>query len=300
MILRGHYYHPDMRCKIDKFRFDFCQHVKIPCKESEHNHTNTPWYKVAVDLIKPWSAKTENFDGEFYALTCIDTTKNLVELTTIDTKSSDAIARKFEQTWLAWYPRQICVIHNNGGKFTWYAFTCLLQLLGIKDLPTTSKNLQSNSICEQMHQTMAVVLKDLTLVSTTSNTTGCCSPWWQWTCNHNTLNALHYLNHLTSKPMGSCLFPIYATWCSLHCRMEALVNNTLIKTNQHCIGYDYFVGKNALKYDQIEKEKLAVKTSVPFPTVHVHISGTITIQLRLGITECINIRCTITLNKSLV
>ncbi len=63
--------------------------------------TNTLWYEVAVDLIGLWTAKTEHFNGEFYALTCIDTTTNLVELARIDTKSSDAIARKFENTWLA-------------------------------------------------------------------------------------------------------------------------------------------------------------------------------------------------------
>ncbi len=33
---------------------------------------NTPWYKVAINLIEPWSKKTRNSSGEFYALTCID------------------------------------------------------------------------------------------------------------------------------------------------------------------------------------------------------------------------------------
>ncbi len=68
---------------------------------SDRDLTNTLWYEVAVDLIGLWTAKTEHFNGEFYALTCIDTTTNLVELARIDTKSSDAIARKFENTWLA-------------------------------------------------------------------------------------------------------------------------------------------------------------------------------------------------------
>ncbi len=102
-------------------------------------------------------SKTENFNSEFYTLTCIDTATNLVELARIDTKSSDAIAGKFEQTWLDQYPR-LCVIHDNGGKFTGYAFTQLLCLLGIRDVPITSKNPQSNALYEQMHQTMAMTL----------------------------------------------------------------------------------------------------------------------------------------------
>ncbi len=66
----------------------------------ERDLTNTPRYKDAVDLIGLWSAKTDHFNGEFYALMRIDTITNLVELTRIDTKSSDAIARKFKNTWL--------------------------------------------------------------------------------------------------------------------------------------------------------------------------------------------------------
>ncbi len=53
----------------------------------ECNLTNTPWYEVAIDLIGPWTAKTDAFNGEFYALICIDTTTNIIELSCIDTKS---------------------------------------------------------------------------------------------------------------------------------------------------------------------------------------------------------------------
>ncbi len=48
------------------------------------------------------------------------------------------------------------------------------------------------------------------------------------------------------------------------------------------------------------KRKLAVKTSGPFTIVHVHINGTITIQLRLSVTEHINLCCTIPYDESLI
>ncbi len=105
----------------------------------------TLWYKVAVDLIVPWPSKTETFSGELYVLTCIDTTTNLVELICIETKLKDSIAWKFEQRWLACYPRPMCVIYKNGGKFTGYGFTCLFHIINIKDVPTTSINTQSNA-----------------------------------------------------------------------------------------------------------------------------------------------------------
>ncbi len=63
MTLQSHYNHPDMRQQVDEFHFDYCQYVKIPCKGMgllpECDLTNTLWYKVAIDLIRPWFAKTE-------------------------------------------------------------------------------------------------------------------------------------------------------------------------------------------------------------------------------------------------
>ncbi len=111
MTIQARYYHPDICKHVDNFHCNYYQCFKIPCKGMEllleHDLTNTPWHEVAVDLIGPWSAKTEHFNGELYALICIDTTTNLVELVCTDTKSSDAIARKFKNTWLAHYPSPV-------------------------------------------------------------------------------------------------------------------------------------------------------------------------------------------------
>ncbi len=100
-MIQAEYYHPNIRRQVDKFHCNYCQHFNISSKGlgllPECDHITTPWYKVTVDLFGPWSVKTENFSGESCALTCIDTTTNLVKLVCIDTKSSDAIARKSEQ-----------------------------------------------------------------------------------------------------------------------------------------------------------------------------------------------------------
>ena len=50
---------------------------------------------------------------------------------------------------------------TKGGKFIGEAIQGLLQIFSIKDVQPTSKNPQSNSICEQMHQTVANVLPTL-------------------------------------------------------------------------------------------------------------------------------------------
>ena len=83
----------------------------------------------------------------------------MVELVEIDNKSSENIARRFHNTWLARYPQPECVIHDNGTEFTGYEFQGLLEKLGINPSNKTTKNPQLNAICKQMHQTVATILK---------------------------------------------------------------------------------------------------------------------------------------------
>ena len=72
-----------------------------------------------------------------------------------------SIKSKFEQAWLARYPLPKRCIHDNGGKFTGEPFQLLLTALAIKDVPTTSRNLQANAICERMYQTVGNALRTL-------------------------------------------------------------------------------------------------------------------------------------------
>ena len=69
----------------------------------------------------------------------------------------------FANTWVARYPRPLRCIHDNGGKFLGAAFQQVLAVNGIKDVPTTVKNPQSNAICERMHQTAGNILRTLEL-----------------------------------------------------------------------------------------------------------------------------------------
>ncbi len=119
-----------------------------------------PWEEVAVNLIGPWPASTPHGILELFALNCIDTTTNLVEITQIFEKSSVflpilSISGSF---------RTLNQCESSiGGEFTGFACQQLLCLLNIKLVPTTSKNPQANAICKQMHQTVGTVLKTLLL-----------------------------------------------------------------------------------------------------------------------------------------
>ncbi len=120
-----------------------------------------PWEEVAVDLIGPWRVKVNGQQVEFIALTCVYTASNLVILIDVDNKTAKHICDKFTQSWLCQYPRPVQCVHDKGGEFIGQNFQWLLEIFSIKDVCSTSKNYQSNAICERMHQTVTNVLRTL-------------------------------------------------------------------------------------------------------------------------------------------
>jgi transposase InsO family protein len=85
---------------------------------------------------------------EISALTSINIASTLGEIIRIEEKTSDHVFQKFENSWLARYPRPIRVIHDQGGEFTGHPFQTGLHQLGIAAAPITSKNPQANAVCE--------------------------------------------------------------------------------------------------------------------------------------------------------
>jgi hypothetical protein len=159
------FYHPRLHYHIDKLKCKECQKHKfaghgyglLPKQEVRI----APWEEVAMDLIGPWKVKVNGQQVEFNALTCIDTASNLVKLIRVDNKTAKHIHDKFMQSWLCQYPCPVQCLHDRGGEFIGQNFQWLLKIFSIKDVCSTSKNLQSNAICERMHQTVTNVLRTL-------------------------------------------------------------------------------------------------------------------------------------------
>eukprot|EP00957_Ditylum_brightwellii_P203516 15334982-Ditylum_brightwellii.AAC.1 len=118
-----------------------------------------PWSDIAVDLIGPWKLNIQGVEVEFNALTSIDLVSNLAEIVRFDNKTAEHVAQKFENSWLARYPRPVKCIHDNGGEFIGGAFQQMLQRHGIRDTSTTAYNPQANSVCERLHLTVANILR---------------------------------------------------------------------------------------------------------------------------------------------
>eukprot|EP00957_Ditylum_brightwellii_P162848 12400741-Ditylum_brightwellii.AAC.1 len=77
----------------------------------------------------------------------------------IENKTAEHVAQQFKNVWLLCYPCPGKYIHDNGGEFIGGAFQQMLQQVGINDAPTTSRNLQANSVCKRLHQTVANILR---------------------------------------------------------------------------------------------------------------------------------------------
>ncbi len=79
--------------------------------------------------------------------------------------------------------------------------------------------------------------------------------------------------------------PLILEWQTFTHKWESLVNEAQVNSNQQWIFYDYFIGWILMKYDNTTKGKLAIKTSGHFDIVHIPVVGTVTIQLRAGMTQ---------------
>ena len=101
---------------------------------------------------------------------------------------------------------------------------------------------------------------------------------------------------LESSP-GSLVFnrdmflniPLVADWHTITRTREHHVNESLRRQNRRRRRFDYTVGQRVLK-KIFDPTKLGPRTEGPYPILRVHVNGNITLRLRPGVTERINIR----------
>ena len=298
--LTQRYWHPRLRHKIDHFKCGDCQKHKLDGRGygllPEREVKVAPWEEVAIDLIGPWEIKVNGRMVEFNALTCIDTATNLVEMIRIDNKSAAHIRDKFAQSWLSRYPRPVRCVHDKGGEFIGAEFQWLLTYFNVKNVCSTSKNPQSNSICERMHQTVGNILRTELYSNPPKNMTDAKN-----IIDSALATAMHAMRTTVATTIGSTpgalafsrdMFlnvPLIADWQAISRRREHHVNENLRRANAKRRQYDYVAGQLVLK--KVHKPtKLGVRTEGPYKVQRVHVNGTLTIELRPGLTERINIR----------
>ena len=131
-------------------------------------------------------------------------------------------------------------MHERGGEFVGHEFQLLLNMFSVKDVQSTTKNPQSNSICKRMHQTVGNVLRTL-LHSTKKPST--------MTQARNIIDqalatAMHVMRTTIATTLGSTpgalafsrdMFlniPLVADWKTISKKCEQHVNDNLRRANK--------------------------------------------------------------------
>jgi len=83
--------------------------------------------------------------------------------------------------------------------------------------------------------------------------------------------------------------PLIADWHAITLKREHLIHENLLRENQKRRRYDYAPQQRVLK-KRWKPRKLDERTSGPYRVLQTHVNGTVTIELRPGISERINIR----------
>ena len=297
-----HFYHPTLKARVEHIVrvCEACQRTKLPGtgfgELPPRNALLLPWSEVAVDLIGPWKITVAAQTIEFRALTCIDTVTNLAEISRIINKTSEYIAMKFENDWLARYPRPERCIHDNGGEFTGAPFLHMLVLNGIKDVTTTVKNPQANAICERFHQSISnslrVMLKAHPPINEfqAQNIVDTCFA----AASYAARATIHSILRISP---GAWVFqrdmilniPLITDLQLIHQRRQVIIDERLRRANFRRRSYDYKVGDEILILLD-NPTTLDDRGRGPYTIIQVHANGTVTFQRTMHITERINIR----------
>jgi hypothetical protein len=166
--IRQNFTWPNLRAHVYNFcrTCSQCQIYKKQRRKYGHLPATTaeitPWRRVNVDLIGPYTVTTPTATHTLRALTMIDPATNWFEVTPIVNKEAATVMEAFNNEWLSRYPRPQFIGFDNGSEFkAQFQETC--DNYGIKAKPTTSYNPQSNGIIERVHQVLGNALRTFEL-----------------------------------------------------------------------------------------------------------------------------------------
>ena len=204
---------------------------------------------------------------------------------------------RFENEWLARYPRPLRCIHDNGGEFTGYEFQRVLARNHVEDVPTTIKNPQANAICERMHQTVGNTLRTLCHAHPPQNIQEAQNiiDSALATASHATRAAIH--RTMKVSPGGLVYqhrdmfldIPLTANLQQIRDNRQRLIDENLRRENLKRRTYDYQAGQEVLLLVP-DPDKLEPRAIGPFTIHQVHTNGTVSILRNPHVLERINIR----------
>ncbi len=162
---------------------------------------------------------------------------------------------------------------------------------------TTANNPHSNAVCERMHQTVGNVLRTLLHENPPQNIASSAEQY----VDEALSIAMHIMqagvhSTLSSSPDNLVFnrdmfynIPLIADWHATTQKRDHLIHENLMRKNQKRRGCDYAPRQMVLKM-KWKPKKMGERTSGPYKIVQVHVNGIVTIHLRPGLTERVNIK----------
>lgn len=301
--IRQIYTWPKLREHVHQYcrSCDKCQRNKkqrkryghLPAKEAE----TTPWKRINVDLIGPYTVKSINDPEsrkprELRALTMIDPVTGWFEIKSIPRPDAASVMDAFYESWICRYPRPAEIGFDNGSEFK-TVFTATCANYGIKPKHSTPYNPQSNGIIERIHQVVGNSLRTLELEQATLNDV---DPWSVYLASVAWAIRSTYHTVLEATP-GQLVFgrdmvlPIQfqADWARIKMRKQESIDESNTRENAKRIAHDYKVGEQVLVDKPGITRKMSSPRHGPYPITKVYTNGTVRIS-RGAVNEQINVR----------
>jgi hypothetical protein len=190
--------------------------------------------------------------------------------------------KDIQRLWLSRYPRPRTCVHDCGPEFIAHEFQTMLEDTGIGSRPTSAQNPQSNGIIEQVHCTIAAVIRivvdSLSPIDTVEKANDIVQD-----ALHKAMHAVRCASHnlLDNISPGALTFQrdMYLdillivnvlTLADVTVRQKQ-IDKHLMRANVKCKTHDYQVGDQVLiKLVLDANSKLEPTYKGPYPTVQVH------------------------------
>ena len=300
--IRQHFWWPTLRedvantCKT----CDTCQKAKKSKKKYGHlpekEADTTPWEKLCVDLIGPYTIRRKKGKPslQLWCVTMIDPATGWFEMKSLPTKRADVVANIIEQTWFSRYPWPTIINLDRGSEFL-AEFTSMIENdYGIKRKAITTRNPQANSVIERIHQVIGNIVRTYTVRDAEELDEE--NPW------DGILSAVMFAiratYHTTLQATPTQLVfgrdailntKFEANWKYIRERKQEIIRKNNIRENANRIPHEYKVGDKVLYKTGALDKFSTLPYEGPYVILGINTNGTVRLK-RGAILDTVNIR----------
>ena len=311
--IRQHFWWNNMRNDVHKIcsSCPTCQKTKRTYKNYGHLPEKiaeaTPWDKLCVDLIGPYTVSTKKTKNkkkasknkeddklQLWCLTMIDPATGWFEMRQIKDKYAYTVANLVEQTWLTRYPWPTQITYDKGTEFMREFATMIENDYGIKRRGASIRNPQANSIIERIHQTIGNIIRTFELYNEDELDED--DPFAGVLAA--TMFAMRATYHTTTQATPSQLVfgrdailntKFEADWNYIRSRKQKIIKQNNQRENAKRLPHQYREGDQVLLTKESKSKYGHASYEGPYTIVQVNDNGTVRVQ-KGAVIDTFNIR----------